>query len=226
MRCAMCGAPAASGGVVLHNGVFLCSRHASFPQCAWCGSPAIGSTSARPACVGCRRSIVDTDRTASEIAASLQPILDGFGIASVPMRLIFRADSDAWIDGFSSSRDPDTLGLTTYPEASTGLVSVEVALGLPRVEFIGTLAHELVHASMGGSKRTRNMELRLQEGLCEVLAEACVLELVDSYEARRFTARLRERSDPVYGIGYALVRDRVQELGLGAVIEMIRSGRW
>lgn len=222
----MCGTPASAGGVVLLNGTFLCSRHASQPLCLWCGAPAVGSVSAHPACVGCRRSVVHTDEVAQAHSREIAALLAQLGFSGIEASISFRQDSDAWIAGFSSAQQPDILGITTYPEPPSTVTTVEVALGLPSVEFVGTLAHELVHASLANSTGARGLPLRIQEGLCEVAAEMCVSNSFDSYQVRRFRARIRQRTDPIYGAGYAIVGDRVSAIGLKSTIDMICNGDW
>lgn len=226
MRCMLCGRQESYGGISTRSGVFLCYEHQDQPLCLWCGGLAVGSRVARPVCVGCRRTLVATEQDAFSFLGRLELFLKDIDVTTVSYTLRFRSDSDVWIDGLTATQVPHVVGSTMYQEATNGPPIVEVALGMPRVEFMAVLAHEVGHVMLAPYEAARNLPLRVQEGLSEVIGEAFAATCEDAYAVRRLRARLRQRTDPVYGRGYAEVSARARLIGLKGVIEEVSSARW
>jgi hypothetical protein len=226
MRCMLCGRDVSSGGVTMRSGVSLCNAHMYHPLCLWCGKPALGSNAVRPVCVGCRRTMIYDKEQASVHVTSLMLLISDLGVADFNYELNFRTDSEAWGQGFLPIQDPHVLGYTTFGETPHATPTVEVALGVPEVEFMAVLAHEFGHAILAPYEAARELPLRVQEGFSEVLGEVFAATSQDTYAVRRHRAQLRERTDPVYGRGYAEVSARTQTIGLKAVFEEVKSARW
>lgn len=226
MRCMLCGRSAKFGGISTKSGVFLCYDHQNQPLCVWCDVPAVGSLSARPTCVTCRRSLVNSETQARSHIAALERFQHSIDVVPVKYDLHFRGDADTWAGGFTARQNPHLLGQTVYPDSSADRPQVEVALGMPRVTFMRVLAHEVAHVLLAPCAAARALPLRVQEGFSEVIGEAFASTSEDKYAVRRLKADIRTSTDPIYGRGYAEVSGRVRRVGLPQVIKDVTSGQW
>jgi hypothetical protein len=100
-------------------------------------------------------------------------------------------------------------------------IRILVLSGLPKKEFVATIAHELMHAWLYRSDAVdRNPAWR--EGSCNY-AGFLALQSDSSIEARYVLKRLVEDDNETYGIGYERVSDFVRDHGVESWLRYLQS---
>lgn len=91
---------------------------------------------------------------------------------------------------------------------------------LTKIEFAGTLAHEMLHAwqTQNGIK----MSPKLTEGLCNMGAYLMYNTLASSL-TKIYLKALHESPDPIYGDGFREVYAQFEELGWSELIRKVRG---
>jgi hypothetical protein len=117
------------------------------------------------------------------------------------------------------------LGVTRSRERLDGrpgdVLGIEIARGLPDINFGLTLAHEVGHAWLVQNNAT-NLEPSLAEGVCELFAAAW-LKRRGTPVALTLRDFLATNPDPVYGGGYRMVRAAVVKHGMTDVLTYLRD---
>jgi hypothetical protein len=118
--------------------------------------------------------------------------------------------------GFTKVRQTKSmLGMMTDTE-----VKVYILEKMPRMNFVATAAHELMHVWLGLNDRFDTEEI-LAEGSCNYAAFLVLSHYPG--EADHVIKYMQEDTDPSYGEGYRKVRWYVESAGKTAWLEHLRT---
>lgn len=101
--------------------------------------------------------------------------------------------------------------------------SISILSGLPRIAFMGVLAHELLHVWIH-EQDLRHLSHAQVEGFCN-LGTWLMYQSEDSELAQVLTQRMAEDTDPAYGDGYRAMAWRLEQLGWPSLIEALKSAQ-
>ncbi len=103
--------------------------------------------------------------------------------------------------------------------------SIHVLNGMPRLAFMGVLAHELLHVWLN-ERELKHLQPAHVEGFCN-LATALIYEKAVSAEDRDLAKVLQQRMDEdpdsVYGDGYRLMKKELQTRGWPALLRDLQN---
>ena len=225
LSCTVCGRPPAAAYEVSIRGEATCESHAVVERCVFCGRPRsrtcagwsrFTAGAARcPTCAGCA---VDTQEQARAHIPAVRQEMAAAGITLATRVRVELHDIDQADAGLR-------LGVTHSREWLNGrpsdVLGIEIARGLPDINFGLTLAHEIGHAWLVQNDAT-NLEPALAEGVCELFAAAW-LKRRGTLVALALRDSLATNPDPVYGGGYRMVRAVVVKHGIADVLTHIRD---
>lgn len=235
-RCAICGEAIYGDYLIDMRGNATHPHHENeFATCDYCGSflaPRIsggGKTFAdgRKICGLCFKSAVTDIGEARERMTETIAELARHGIhineKKIPLELIDRRTMSRKAEGYID----DPSGFTSYKKVSSfaGIWTREdfriyLLSGMPRAEFVFTLAHELMHVWLF-KNALEEIEPALREGSCQYAGILVVGNLEDD-EAQLVIKRAMEDDDPVYGDGLRGVDEYVDEAGVDAWLEYLK----
>lgn len=161
------------------------------------------------------------------IHAQAEAHLRGQGITLEDSTLIVRNDSETWLDGFTSKREPDVLGTTRWegqPRRTTGSVYVEIAAGIPRRQMHATISHELGHVVFARTNALAELPHMISEGIAEAIAAQYMEATLAYREAKRAIDEMAARTDTIYGLGFRVARRAINKHGLKSVISACATG--
>lgn len=93
----------------------------------------------------------------------------------------------------------------------------------PKVEFVGTLAHELLHAWQVQNDIAPPPQLC--EGLCN-LASYYILSIMPSSLSDVLINNMKKSPDPIYGDGFRTVLDMYEEVEWSGIIDFYRKNKY
>lgn len=96
-----------------------------------------------------------------------------------------------------------------------------VISGLPRVAFMGVVAHELLHVWIN-ENQLQHLSPPQVEGFCN-LATALIYDNDGSELAKVLLRRMEEDPDPVYGDGYRAMKQNLAQWGWPKLIAALKS---
>jgi hypothetical protein len=130
--------------------------------------------------------------------------------------------------GVSGKKSHSLRGYTDYRERRTLFgkskdrrLHIYLLYGMPRVEVISTLAHELTHVWQFLQSR-HSEDKMLSEGSCN-FASYLVLTKFPGKESEFIIQNMMKDKDPVYGEGYRRVRRYVDEHGIQSWLTLLRD---
>ncbi|UCG63144.1 MAG: protein DA1 [Candidatus Zixiibacteriota bacterium] len=236
-RCAICDKAIYGNYFIDPRGNSTCASHLDeYPTCDYCGSYiAVRLTGrgemysdGRKVCGLCRETAVDDTREARVILEDVLRLLAGYGIEmdedDIPLELVDRYTIRRKSEGFHD----DPSGFTSYEKISVvpGVwtrrdFKVYVLEGMPRAEFIFTLAHELMHVWL--FKNTpEDMRPILIEGSCQYAAILVILKRSEEQTGLVYR-RAMEDEDPIYGDGLRKVDHYVERVGVPAWLDYLKG---
>jgi hypothetical protein len=111
-------------------------------------------------------------------------------------------------------------GFTDYHEernlfgrTSKRQIDIYLLYGMPRVEMIGTLAHELTHVWQFLSGRLKN-DPALSEGSCNFAAYWVLKQMAPGKEADFIIESMLRDDNEIYGEGFRRVKRYVEQNGI------------
>lgn len=236
-RCAVCGA-VIQGEYLLDYWGNAChlSHRDEIPPCEYCGRFISPGTSGggeryrdgRHVCNVCKKSAVTKRDEANAILGEVARHMERFGmtvnVGELDLHLV-DLDEMREKSGKGSHR---LTGYTDFAETRSLLgvplerrIDVYVLRGMPRIEVISMLAHELCHVWQFRAGRLKN-DLAFCEGSCNY-ASFLVLRNYRSREAEYATGNLIEDRNPVYGEGLRRVRRLAEAEGISVWLERLRE---
>lgn len=234
-RCALCGKPITGTYMYDDYGAKVHAEHMSDAlQCNYC-SRLISANSnggerygdGRIVCGYCLESVVKNRNEADSLMQVVRQKLAMEGIVikrkKIPLELVSQNGMQSLsprhqseMAGFTKVRQiKSMMGLMTDTE-----VKVYILEKMPRMNFVATAAHELMHVWLGLNDRFDTEEI-LAEGSCNYAA----LLVLSHYpgEADQVIKYMQEDTDPAYGEGYRKVRAYVESAGKTVWLEHLRT---
>lgn len=226
-KCAICGHVLT--GMIIEDGWGnrVHAEHGS-PMCESCGRIMSRQTSAgayeyddgRAICGFCKDSAVTSSWTANRLKRKVFNELRQLGFRDLPQDFGFHI-----VDCFTLadySKGPDTKGAaitqTLFERGRRKKVKhdIFVLYGLPKVEFMAIVAHELLHIWLNNNHFKWSPVYT--EGFCN-LGSFWIYSNDKSELAKHLKERLSQFSDPVYGDGFRLMYGKLKEWGWKRLIK-------
>ena len=236
LRCSLCG------GII--QGEYLKdawgnryhpSHRKETVECEYCGrfisenvtQGGVRYADGRNVCNICRRTAVDGAGEGRKLVAGAAARLDKIGLKVDPSRVRLELVDLRRMAEVSGDRSRLRTGYTHYEwetsgdgERRTETVTVYVLIGMPRIETIGTLAHELSHVWLSRADRF-DTRPALAEGSCNYAAMR-VLQTYPGPESAHHVEKMRSSDDPAYGEGLRRVIRFVDRNGVEAWLDLVR----
>ncbi len=180
----------------------------------------------RVICGICNKTAVNSEAGIPGMVRELSNLLGSVGIRT-PMKIpVTLVDRKTLIRESRGNDKENTRGFTrTVVRTENGEVTsfshgIFILHGLPKTEFKGVLAHEMMHVWLNENRV--KMSPRETEGFCNL-----GIFLVNSRErsdfARVLQNQLEQDSDVVYGEGYRIMKAKLDAMGWAKLIEWIRG---
>ena len=96
--------------------------------------------------------------------------------------------------------------------------------GLPRFDFTGALAHELMHVWLFSNAPT-DIDPAFREGSCNYAAYLALQKYSDK-EALFVIDRMLQDPDPIYGDGFRRVKEFVEEKGIRYWLHYLQNHKY
>ncbi len=236
-RCGICGEILHGQYLIDHRGNMIHVEHADdYPSCVYCGSALArhltghGETypDGRSVCGLCLKTTVNDIGEAKVIMADIIKVLAKNGInideKKVPLELVDRYEMLRKSAGFHD----DPAGFTSYKRTSVvpGIWShrdfkIYLLKGIPRVEFMFTLAHELMHVWLFKNAST-DMSPVLIEGSCQFAGGLAIVGQSED-EKRLVLGQAMKNPDAIYGEGLRQVDAYVKRVGISVWLEYLKD---
>ncbi len=179
-------------------------------------------------CSLCARSAVDDVDEAGKLMAEVARHLRRVGLAvdldSIRLRLV-DLDRMRQLAAASSHELKGYTHFIRYSSSGEGdpdnIATVYVLHGMPRVDVIATLAHELTHVWQLTHGRKEN-----DDALCEGSSNYAAYLVLKEYsgpETEYLVKKMLENQDPVYGEGFRRVKRFAEERSVEEWIRLLRS---
>jgi len=237
LRCSLCGR-IIQGSYVKDSwgNLYHTSHRKETAECEYCGrfisekvtGGGVRYADGRNVCNICRRTAVDGEGTGRRLLAEAASRLAGIGVKVDPSRVRLQLVDVDLMGKLSGDRSRLRTGYTQYEWESSSegkrrseSVTVDVLIGMPRIETIATMAHELTHVWLSREGRFET-EPALAEGSCNYAAVR-VLEGYSGPEAAHLIVKMKGSEDPVYGEGLRRVIRFADRNGAPAWLQLVRS---
>ncbi len=227
-QCKICGKTLESWIEI--NGNVYCRHHAAQPRCLYCGLPegSITYSDGRKICPDCRKRTVTNKTIARNLFDEIRNKMKRRLSMSTDHKINFdlvSLDKLSNLSGSGSDREnglfvckttsktvrkiwKSIFGLEKSVDESKTVHSeyfIYILEGLPVEFFIDTCAHELAHDWMS-AEYPNISDPKINEGFAEFSASV-VNEL---YGNSHLNERKSENTDPIYGGGFRMIRDYLQ----------------
>lgn len=237
-KCDVCGAGMAGRYLIDPVGNRYHAEH-RIPLCAYCRTVVSPKTSrggytyadGRSVCGNCYPQVIRSDREAAEAVEAVRAQLESWGLMvpreAAPLKLVDLTKLKQLmrrgglhgqnVQGFTSVLSETRGGQLTRRE-----IAVYVLNGMPREDFMGTVAHELTHVwiNLNASKK---LHPALEEGACNYV-RSLVHQASGSPEAERNLSSMMSDPDEHYGRGYRRAKAYAERNGLPALLTLLRKG--
>ena len=218
----------------------ICASHLDNREvqiCSSCGRFTVEQpiSDGRCICKKCRSEIITTQREIHECLLYVKEILLGLGldygkcsIEKIPVEIV-SAKKMAEIRKLSINTH--NKGVTFTETHMQGISSedmyvvghshkIYILSDLPKLEFLGTLAHELLHVYL--NEYDIKLDSKLCEGFCNMGAYFIYINNTSSISHFYFE-NLKNNPDPVYGEGFRFMLDKYEKYGWDCIIKMINK---
>lgn len=235
LRCSYCGGIIEGEYLIDHWGNQYHKYHEDeIPTCSFCGRFLSGSEAddkrtfdgAHRICSACRSTAVTNEKLARRKLNEIGTMLSRIGVVietdDIEFELVSREELAELLDHGVTNE----FGLTQYKETTfwgslrEREFTIYILSGLPRMHFISTAAHELMHVWCYVNAPEEE-EPQLVEGSCNYAALR-VLQQVDDAMAGYVIRQIEEESDPIYGDGLRRVKRLVDNRGLEYWLQHLR----
>lgn len=177
-------------------------------------------------CGRCKKIAVTEGVAANRGRRAVLEILEGAGFTGIPKNVTVVLAHPKTLSSHSGKRH--TAGLTLshlhFNQHKRAGISHQIGVlyGLPKIEFEGVLAHELLHVWQ--QENDVKFSPLYREGLCE-LGSYLVYSQDGGELGRHFLEKMAKNKDPVYGNGFRLMRKKLDTLGWPALIREILANK-
>lgn len=200
----------------------FCGRLFSDPVAE--GGQAFGET--HQVCLRCNRGSISSEAEGRKLLGQLKTDLEKSGIVIGDDDIEFALVSQRELGQMIGHENSNQFGLTRFEESHLlGLLtdrefSIYVLRGLPRMHFIMTATHELMHVWQYLNTPEIG-EPALVEGSCN-FASTLVLRQFDGEQTSYVIEQLKRDPDPIYGGGYRRVKKLVENRGVDYWLQHLR----
>lgn len=97
---------------------------------------------------------------------------------------------------------------------------IDIVKGLPETEFIGVLAHEMLHYWL--IRYARKTTKEENEGFCN-LGQALVLTALNTGHSDYLLLQLYQNKDEVYGDGYRMLKMRLEKMNVRELLKSLKK---
>ena len=124
--------------------------------------------------------------------------------------------------GLTITRSVSSLGDMLFGSTPKMSHQIYILDHLIKIEFAGTLAHELMHVWQNENRI--NLPTPQCEGLCD-LGSWLAFNTIKSSKTQYFLKMLQENPDPIYGDGFRHVYSKYLQIGWEGVLKLAHSGK-
>ena len=237
LRCSLCGGMVEGRYLYDHWGnVYHDDHERTVPRCAYClrfiseklTGGGVEHQDGRRVCAICRRTAVEDLGAAMALLDEVRGRLSDLGLGTGDERIRLLLVDLGEMQKLAGSRSHTLRGYTHHEEITVGQGVVQtrradiyLLVGMPRMEAIATLAHELTHVWQFLQGRTDNDEA-FREGSCNYAAWL-VLKSYPGEESAYVADAIASSPDRVYGEGFRRVKRFAEDRGASAWIERLRT---
>lgn len=188
---------------------FICVHH-QVEQCSSCGrfvKPSdLHVADGRCLCNFCRPSVVILDEHIKWVEKRVRFIFSSHGIIDIPLDVPIHLVTPADMAKLKGANFIDLFqpGLTITSK-TIGLFcskynhTIYIFNYLPKIQFAGVLAHEMLHVWQNGNNYF--LSPKYTEGFCN-LGSYLIYKTIDTDLSKYFIERLKTNPDPIYGDGF------------------------
>jgi hypothetical protein len=237
LRCGLCGGVVSGEYLTTFRGGAWHSWHKeSAPSCDFCaafvdtGKPGafVRYPDDRYLCEQCRKTAITDIDEVEALADSLAYILSGVDMRVTVDDLVFRLVDQTEMAQLGDRENRGQRGFTEFRQYSQmfGLfkeqhLTVSILNGMPRMECIKVLAHEMTHAWLFAAGRTKTEPL-LCEGSCNYVALLALTQYPGA-ESEFLIEKMLMDTDPVYGEGLRRVKAWVEKVGIDTWVRYLQK---
>ena len=218
------------------RGTYHLSHRTDSPGCDFCGrflrTPlergSVKYDDGRFLCGSCHTSAVTTVKEVKGVAFEVSKRLRRIGIDVDDDAISFHVVGAEELRGLNRHVRHKLTGLTTYREVvgvpgrtTYDYIEVYVLYGMPRVQMIAAIAHELTHVWQLLHGRLK-INFRLAEGSCEY-ASYLVLKEIPGGESEYLIHTMTVEQDRVYGKGFRRVRKYAEKNGIARWLTLLKN---
>ena len=236
LRCDLCNAVIRGKYVQTFWGEHYCAHHqGTAPECTYCGR-FLGDRSnrggqrypdGRNVCNICLKTAVNDEDEAQRIMESVRGRLKQIGIdvdiRDIPLHLVSRDELGRRYGGDMShnsgfcQHDYNEIGGRVFNQR----FQIFILTGMPRMHFITTLSHELMHVWQYQNCPLDN-QIEFCEGSCNYAAWL-VLRQIGGDKAAYQMKSLEQNQNPVYGGGFRRVKRLAEDRGNNGWLSTLQS---
>lgn len=236
-RCALCGRGIQGKYLIdFWGNSYHIEHQKEATPCEYCGrfisaittQGGVKYSDGRTICSICRASAVTNGEEAERITIEVARHLDRIGMNVAPDIIDVHLIGLAEMKEKSGKGSNRLTGFTDFAETRSlfGVskerkIDVYILYGMPRIDVVSTLAHELAHVWQFLAGRFKN-DRALSEGSCN-FAAFLVLQKYPGGQTDYVTANIKDDKDKVYGEGFRRVRRFVDENGVAAWLDLLRK---
>ncbi len=180
-------------------------------------------------CGYCEPFSINTPGAANRLTPLVLSVLAEVGVSDFPRNISIVLTNSRELKKKSPSRQPDmTRGLTQSHfnfldhRRISSKHTIYILHGLPKLEFKGVLAHELLHVWL--NEREIKLSHQQTEGFCNLGSQ-----LIYKKEASRLAdillERLESNPDPNYGKGFRKMKKKLDKTGWAKLLHEVSGGR-
>ncbi len=237
LRCAVCGEIVTGKYLLDYWGNASHPWHeGKIPRCDFCQRFIVGALvdrmirhpDGRFLCGKCSPSVITSLKEARSLMFEVAAAFEKFGLEVNPQEVELHLVGREELRERSSGRSYDTTGFADcfveknlFGRVREQSIDVYLLHSMPRVQMIGTLAHELTHVWQflhGQSKQGK----ALSEGSCN-FSSYLVLRKIGGEEAEFIIHNMLNDEDPVYGEGFRRVKGYAEKEGLVGWLQLMKN---
>jgi hypothetical protein len=180
----------------------------------------------RTICGYCKQTVVKKSYEISRCRETVIDYLLSVGVKGIPSNIPVQLVSKKDLKKKSKARHPaDTKGCTqliaSHKRHKQVFLdqTVYILSGMPKLEFKGVLAHELLHVWL--NQQDIKMSGSKMEGFCN-LGTMLVYKNNGSKHAKVLLEGMEKNSDPEYGRGYRRMKKKLENLGWDGLLKNIK----
>lgn len=173
-------------------------------------------------CGYCKSMAVESPKAVQQSLKKVIKQLNAVGLSPIPTDIPIQLVNSRFMRKTENSANPKGLTRSESKYANGKRVSTKQAVyilhGLPKTEFEGVLAHELIHVWL--NLNTIKMSDRNTEGFCN-LGAMLIYENENTPFSRVLLDNMEKDPDSDYGKGYRRMKKKLHKLGWSTLIQEI-----